>query len=116
MTGRRSLRQQKALKLDPTGSPWLWYFSALANLHLNQASFAEASARTSLAMDPSHLAPNTEQLLAVILARRGDYTGALKHLHNCLAYVPAGPNADLTKADFAQIEKAQSTAAHTHAQ
>jgi cytochrome c-type biogenesis protein CcmH/NrfG len=102
---------RRALKLDPAGSPQLWYFSALANLNLNQPRFAEASARTSLAMDPSHLAPKTEQLLAVILARRGDYAGALKHLRSNLSYISPGPDADLIKIQIAQVEKAQATAA-----
>ena len=95
-----------SLKLDSAGSPWLWYFSALANLNLNQPRFAEASARTSLAMDPSHVAPNTEQLLAVVLARRGDYAGAIKHLQSSLAYTPSGPNATLIKQQIARLERA----------
>jgi hypothetical protein len=56
-------------------------------------------------MDPSHVAPNTEQLLAVILASHGDYAGALTHLRSCLTYTPAGPNADLMKQQVAQLEK-----------
>ena len=66
----------------------------------------EASATKALAMDPLHTAPNTEQLLAVILAGKGDYAGALQHLRNCLTYVPAGPNADLIKQQIAQLETA----------
>jgi hypothetical protein len=56
-------------------------------------------------MDPQHLAPNDEQLLAVILAGHGDYATALDHLRNCLTYTPAGPNADLIKQQIAQLEK-----------
>jgi tetratricopeptide (TPR) repeat protein len=95
-----------ALKLDPTGTPQLWYFDAVANLNLGKADVAEASARKSLAMDPQHLAPNTEQLLAVILAGRGEYAEALKHLENCVTYVKPGPNLDLIKQQIAQLEKA----------
>ena len=94
-----------ALQLDPGGTPQVWYFSAVGNYNLGHAEAAETSANTSLAMDPSHVAPNTEQLLAVMLAGKGDYTGALKHLRNCLTYVPAGPNADLIKQQVAQLEK-----------
>ena len=47
---------------------------------------------------------NTEQLLAVILARKADYAGALLHLNNCLSYMPAGPQADLVKQQIAQLE------------
>jgi hypothetical protein len=47
---------------------------------------------------------NTEQLLAVILARKADYTGALLHLNNCLSYLPPGPQADMVKQQIAQLE------------
>lgn len=94
-----------ALKLDPAGTPQLWYLNASGNYNLGHADVAEASARTSLAMDPSHEAPNTEQLLAVILAARHDYPGALDHLRNCLTYMPPGPNADMIKQQVAQLEK-----------
>ncbi len=94
-----------ALQLNPAGTPQLWYFSAVGNFNLGQREVAEKSARTSLAMDPSHVAPNTEQLLAVMLAAKGDYQGALNHLRNCLTYTPPGPNADLMKQQVAQLGK-----------
>ena len=94
-----------ALKLDPDGTPQLWYLNAVGNYNLGHTDVAETSARTSLAMDPSHEAPNTEQLLAVMLAARRDYPGALEHLRNCLTYMPPGPNADMIKQQVAQLEK-----------
>jgi len=100
-----------ALQLDPTGTPQIWYFNAVGNYNLGNKEVAETSANTSLAMDPSHVAPNTEQLLAVMLAGRGDYTGALNHLRNCLTYVPPGPNADMMKQQIAQLEKVTQQAA-----
>jgi Tfp pilus assembly protein PilF len=93
------------LKLDPAGSPQIWYLDALGKLNTGDADGAEASARKSLAMDPQHLAPNTEQLLAVILASKGQLAEALKHLQNSLTYVK-GPNADVIKQQIAQLEKA----------
>ena len=94
------------LKLDPVGTPQIWYYSAVGNFNIGNRDVAEASARKSLAMDPQHVAPNTEQLLAVILASKGAYAEALDHLRNCLTYTPAGPNADLMKQQVAQLEKA----------
>ncbi len=94
-----------ALKLDPAGTPAIWYFSAVGNFNLGNKTVAEANAKTALAMDPSHTAPNTEQMLAVILASRGDYAGALQHLRNSLTYLPPGPNADMVKQQVAQLEK-----------
>jgi Tfp pilus assembly protein PilF len=96
----------RSLKLDPVGTPQIWYFSAVGNFNLGNRDVAEAAARKSLAMDPGHVAPNTEQLLAVILASKGAYAEALDHLRNCLTYTPAGPNADLMKQQIAQLEKA----------
>jgi cytochrome c-type biogenesis protein CcmH/NrfG len=95
-----------ALELNPRGTPQTWYYNALGNFKLGKADVAAASATKALAMDPLHTAPNTEQLLAVILAGKGDYAGALQHLRNCLTYVPAGPNADLIKQQIAQLETA----------
>jgi tetratricopeptide (TPR) repeat protein len=99
----------QSLKLDPEGSPQIWYFDAVGNLNTGKGDVAEESAKKSLAMDPQHVAPNDEQLLAVILASHGDYIAALEHLRNCLTYTPAGPNADLMKQQIAQLEKVAPT-------
>jgi len=94
------------LELNPRGTPDIWYYNALGNYNLGKKDVAEASATKSLAMDPLHTQPNTEQLLAVIQAGRGDYPDALQHLRNCLTYLPPGPNADLIKQQIAQLETA----------
>ena len=99
------MRLTAGFQLNPAGTPQLWYYSAVGNFNLGQKEVAEKNAKTSLAMDPSHVAPNTEQLLAVMLAARGDYQGALNHLRNCLTYTPPGPNADLMKQQVAQLGK-----------
>jgi hypothetical protein len=96
---------EHALQLNPAGTPQIWYFSAVGNYNLGHANVAETNAETSLSMDPSHVAPNTEQLLAVIQAGRGDYRDALDHLRHCLTYTAPGPNADLMKQQVAQLEK-----------
>jgi tetratricopeptide (TPR) repeat protein len=95
-----------ALKLDPEGSPQLWYYNAVGNFNLGKVDVAEAAANKSLAMDPQHLAPNTEQLLAVMLASQGQLAEALQHLKNSLTYVKPGPNRDLIQQQIAQLEKA----------
>jgi tetratricopeptide (TPR) repeat protein len=94
----------QALKLDPMGTPQLWYYKALAEFQLGHTDEAQESATRSLTIDPRHTVPNTEQLLAVILARKGDYVRALLHLNNCLSYLPPGPHADLVKQQIAQLE------------
>jgi tetratricopeptide (TPR) repeat protein len=94
-----------ALQLEPLGTPRTWYLNALANFQLGKTDVAAASAAKSLTMDPSHTVPNTEQLLAVILARKADYAGALAHLRNCLTYTASGPNTDLLKQQIAELEQ-----------
>jgi Tfp pilus assembly protein PilF len=94
----------QVLQLDPLGSTRIWYYDALGNFQLGRADAAKASAMKSLAMDPQHTIPNTEQLLAVVLVQQRNYAGALEHLRNCLTYLPAGANADLVKQQIAQIE------------
>ncbi len=89
----------------PEGTAQDWYLNALANYQMGKADAAEASARKSLALDPRHSILNTEQLLAVILAGKGDFREAIKHLQNSLTYVPAGPNSELLKQQIAQLEQ-----------
>ena len=97
----------QALQLDPAGTPQIWYYDAMAKFQLGKTDEALASATRSLESDPRHsvLAANGEDLLAIILARKADYTGALQHLKNCLTYIPAGPQADLVKQQIAQLER-----------
>jgi tetratricopeptide (TPR) repeat protein len=93
------------LQLDPKGTSHIWYYSALSNFQLGNIDAAEDSANKLLAMDPLHHTRNGEQLLAVVLARKADYPGALAHLRHCLSYIPDGPDAELLKAQIAQLEK-----------
>jgi tetratricopeptide (TPR) repeat protein len=95
----------RALQLNPTGTPQLWYYSALGNWQVGNADVAEASAKKSLALDPMHAIPNTEQLLAVMLAKRGDFGGALTHLRNCLAYLTDPAKVEFVKGQITQLEK-----------
>jgi hypothetical protein len=94
----------QALQLDPAGTPQLWYYDALAKFQLGKTDEASVSTLKSMAIDPRHTVLGTEQLLAVILARKADYAGALQHLRNCLTYFPAGSQADLVKQQIAQLE------------
>lgn len=93
------------IQLFPEGTPQTWYLNALANYQLGKPDAAQASAIRSLAIDPRHSVMNTEQLLAVILAGKGDYAGALEHLRSSLTYVPSGPNAELLKQQIEQLEQ-----------
>ncbi len=98
------------LQILPDGTPEIWYLNALANYQTGKRDLAEAGALKSLALDPRHSVMNTEQLLAVILAQKGNYSGALEHRRSSLNYVPPGPGADLLKQQIAQLEKRASAA------
>jgi Tfp pilus assembly protein PilF len=100
----------RALELDPEGTPELWYYDALAKFQLGKTDEAQVSVQKALAIDPRHSVPNVEQLLAVVLARKADYPGAIQHLKNCLSYMPSGTNADLVKQQIAQLEQKTATA------
>ena len=102
---------RQALKLDPTGTPQLWYYGALANLNMNKPQFAVSSAEASLALDPSHLWPNTEHLLAVALAREGHLPEAIQHLRNTLTYTAPGPGSETIQKQIAELQKAEVAAA-----
>jgi tetratricopeptide (TPR) repeat protein len=99
-----------ALQLDPAGTAQVWYLDALGNFQLGKTDAAQASAIKALALDPQHVIPNSEQLLAVILAGKADYAGALAHLRNCLSYTPSGSNADFLKQQIAVLEQRAGTA------
>jgi len=93
-----------ALELNPRGNLDVWFYRALGNYQLKHLDIAETSAAKSLSMDPLHVQPATEQLLAVILFAKHDQQGSLEHLRNCLTYFPPGPNLELVKRQIAQIE------------
>ncbi len=98
------------LELDPAGTIKIWYYNALANFQLGKDDLAKAAATKALALDPSHTVPNLEQLMAVLLAKKGNYAEALVHLRNCLTYVPAGADADFVKQQIATLEKKEAAA------
>ena len=94
----------RALELNSRGNFELWYYHAYGNFQLGKLEVAESSAAKSLALDPLHFESNTEQLLAVILAQKGDLPGAMEHLRSCLTYMSPGPKLDLVKQQLAQME------------
>lgn len=94
-----------ALTMDPDGTAQLWYFEAQADYHMGKNEAARTSAQNAMAMDPEHEVPNAEELLALTLAAKGDYSGAAAHLKNSLNYITSGPSADLIKRQLAYMEQ-----------
>ncbi len=98
------------LELDPAGTVKIWYYNALANFQLGKDGSAETAAGKALALDPSHTIPNIEQLMAVLQAKKGNFSGSLQHLRSCLTYLPQGPDADFIKQQIATLERRQAVA------
>jgi len=96
----------QSLKMDPAGSSAVWYYDSLGRSQLGMLDAAEVSARKSLGLDPQHRLPNTEQLLATILIRKGNFTEARAHLDHLRTYTPAGVKADLLRKEIAQLDQA----------
>jgi tetratricopeptide (TPR) repeat protein len=95
----------RALELNPTGTPRIWYQNAVADYRLGKNEAARTSAEHALAMDPEHNVQNAEDVLALTLIAKGDYSGALDHLRNSLTYTAAGPDAELIKRQIAFVEQ-----------
>jgi tetratricopeptide (TPR) repeat protein len=95
----------RALELNPAGTARIWYENAVADYRLGKNEAARAAAEHALAVDPEHNLQNAEDVLALALINKGDYSGALAHLRNSLTYVSAGPDADLIKRQIAFVEQ-----------
>jgi Tfp pilus assembly protein PilF len=100
----------RALALNPSGTPRIWYENAVADYRLGKNEAAHAAAEHALAMDPEHNVQNAEDVLALTLIDKGDYSAALDHLRNSLTYISAGPDADLIKRQIAFAEQKAGTA------
>jgi Tfp pilus assembly protein PilF len=98
-----------ALALNPEGTARIWYENAIADYRLGKNEAARTAAEHALAMDPEHSVQNAEDVLALALINKGDYSGALNHLRNSLTYVSAGPDAELIKRQIAFVEQKTGT-------
>jgi tetratricopeptide (TPR) repeat protein len=96
----------RLLKLNPVDFPQAWLYNALANYQLQKFEAAEKSAREVLSKDPGHQFIKAEQILGLSLAMKLDYPGALEHLRAYLRFVPSGPDADQTRKNIEEVEKA----------
>jgi hypothetical protein len=95
----------RLLKLNPIDFPLDWYFNALANFQLQKLDVAEKSAREGINLDRTHQIPRLNHLLAVILARKHDYSGAAENLRAFLLTSPPANEADVAKKQLTQLEK-----------
>jgi hypothetical protein len=95
----------KLLKLDAVDYPMAYFYNATANLNLGRIEEAEKSARAGEKLDAAHRFPKLEQVLAMILAREKDYTGAAAHLRSYLLLAPDAEDAARMKKQLAELER-----------
>jgi len=95
----------RLLKLDAVDYPMAYFYNATAYLNLGQFDTAEKSARAGEKLDTPHRFPRLEQVLAMILARKKDYAGAVAHLRSYLLLAPDAEDAARMKKELAELER-----------
>lgn len=93
----------RVIRLDPYDFPRAYYFSAIANLNLNDLDAAEKSAREAVKLD-SAANPRAGYVLGVILARKQNLTEASDLLRAYLKVANA-TEVDMVKRQLAELEK-----------
>jgi tetratricopeptide (TPR) repeat protein len=94
----------RAVQLDPVDYPEAWFGDAVAHYYLGEYDDAEKSAREAARLDLQGRNPRTGYVLGMILAHKGNREGAAAELRRYLAALPQAPDADLVKAQLAEIE------------
>jgi cytochrome c-type biogenesis protein CcmH/NrfG len=94
----------RVIRLDPYDFPRAYYFSAIANLNLNDLDAAEKSAQEAVTLDlPAN--PRAGYVLGVILARKQNFTAALDLLRAYLKAAPKSIDVEMVKRQVAELEK-----------
>jgi tetratricopeptide (TPR) repeat protein len=93
------------LKLNPYDYPQVWFFHSVASYNLKNLDAAEKSAREAAKLDTNHRNPKINHLLGVILADRGEYSGALDQMRTYLNASPNAPDAANVKNMVTELEK-----------
>jgi tetratricopeptide (TPR) repeat protein len=95
----------RGLKLDPVDFPQAWYVAAATNFNLKKFDAAEKSALEAQKLDPKHVNPRTDYLMALILSEKHDYAAAAEHLRGYLKYAPNAPDFGKVQEQLGQLEK-----------
>lgn len=93
------------LKLNPYDYPQVYFFHSVASYNLKNLDAAEKSAREAAKLDPQHRNPKINHLLGVILADRGEFSGALDQMRTYLNASPNAPDAANVKNMVSELEK-----------
>ena len=101
---------KQATDLNPVEFPDAFWCNALANYRLQKPDAAEKSARSLLKLDTTHQYPEAENLLAHLLAEKGNYSEAIEHLRAYIALMPNAKDAAALREDLAKLEEASAQA------
>jgi tetratricopeptide (TPR) repeat protein len=93
------------VRLDPVNFPGAYIYRSIAEFSLRKLEAAEKSVRQALDLDTAHRLPVADHVLGVILAQRGDFSGAAAHLRTYLRLAPNASDVDLAKDQLTQIER-----------
>jgi tetratricopeptide (TPR) repeat protein len=83
----------RALQLNPTGVPAIYFLNGMAHYNLGHVDVAERAVRRAIEIDINHDIPRAEGLLGSVLATKGDRRGAIEHFRKYLALAPQAPDA-----------------------
>jgi hypothetical protein len=92
------------IRLDPFDYPAIFFMNAVANYDIRNMEAAEKSARETEKLDVKKQYPQVFQLLALILASRGEYAEGASQMRAYLEAVPLAADAEKSKAQLAQFE------------
>jgi tetratricopeptide (TPR) repeat protein len=94
----------RALVLDSSSFPQLFYFSAVANANISNFDEAEKKARDAVHIDHDHRFPRALQLLAFLLERKGDLAEAAEQMRAFLSMAPSDADAQVIKTELAALQ------------
>jgi len=95
----------KAVKLDPTGSPMAWYFDGLANYNLGRIEKAEECVLMEMRLDTAHRHASADYLLGMVFIAKQDLEHGAELLRK---YIRAAPFADEVETAKLQLSKVES--------
>ena len=94
----------RILRLNPYDFPDAYFYSAVANLNLQNFSASEKSAREAIKANAQMKFPQVEHVLGLALAQQNNYVEATEHLKKYLEMVPQANNADVVRKQLSDIE------------
>ena len=101
----------RIIKLDAFDFPVAYFYNAVAQMNLQNLDAAEKSAQEAVKLDTQHRFPKASHLLGIILAQKGDFAGATKHLKGYLSMLaPNAQETDLVKKQIAEVERLMGSA------